>query len=340
MTQTHTWEPLRRPELGPLDRISNLICREEWRDQELLTSVRRGPTLLIASDYGGAHRRFAYETLSFLVVDLAFVWLWDEFRRRIRKRLLRDGRRVAFKSLTERHSAGAVIPFLRASNTIPGLLITFCVSKNRTDLLSQPFPTEKQSVLELGDWDRTSFARLTRISALGAMLVACMSAPNQSVLWFTDQDAIAPNIPKLKEATAVTGHFIAHLCPHRLTHVRFGTTECDDGSLQIEDLASLPDLAAGALAELFTSTKRQRGAAATRILLPAPPTISDKARMIAGWLAESFHPLRKLIVTVDEAGEASYNASMVRLIVDAPIPEFDWRFEVNEYLRDKIIAHS
>ena len=186
MTQTHTWDPLRRPELGPLDRISNLICREEWRDQDLLTSVRGGPTLLIASDYGGAHRRFAYETLSFLVVDLAFIWLWDEFRRRIRKRLLRDGRRIAFKSLTERHSASAVIPFLRASNTIPGLLITFCVSKNRTDLLSQPFPTEEQSVLELGDWDRKSFARLTRISALGAMIVACMSAPNQNLLWFTD----------------------------------------------------------------------------------------------------------------------------------------------------------
>ena len=138
----------------------------------------------------------------------------------------------------------------------------------------------------------------------------------------------------------MTGHFIAHLCPHRLTHVRFGTTECDDGSLQIEDLASLPDLAAGALAELFTSTKRQRGAAATRILLPAPATIPDKARMIVGWLAEGFHPLRKLIVTVDEAGKASYNASIVRLVGDAPIPEFDWRFEVNQYLGDKIIAHT
>ena len=65
--------------------------------------------------------------------------------------------------------------------------------------------------LRLGAWKIIPFERLTRVGLLGSMLIAAMSAPRQNVLWFTDQDAIAPNVARLREATAVTAHYVAHL---------------------------------------------------------------------------------------------------------------------------------
>ena len=96
------WAPLGRPELALLNEISDLIFREEWLHPDALNSVRRGPTMLIASDYGGTHRAARYETLAFLVADLAFVWLWDEFRRDIRRKFMRDRRRLSYKQLGDR----------------------------------------------------------------------------------------------------------------------------------------------------------------------------------------------------------------------------------------------
>jgi hypothetical protein len=304
---------------------------------DLLTSVRYGPTLLVAADYGGSHKESLYETLGFLVVDLAFIWLWDEFRQKIRKDYLGDGRKISFKDLRDRQRAKAIVPFLRASNTIPGLIIVFAIGKNLSNILSEPCPDRDTSVIELSCWNKTSFSKLSRISILGALLVACMSAPNQNILWFSDQDEIAPNESKIRDATKIVAHYISHLCPHPLKHLRFGTTSCDDGTFQIEDLAAIPDLAAGALSEIFSQMKKDRNTPASQILLPAPKTISEKSQMIAGWLADGPHPLRKMIVMVDKIGEREYKNSIVRFYIGEGIPEFDWTIDVNRFMQNKII---
>jgi len=111
------WVPLNRPELGPLNSISNMIQREEWLNPGVLASVRRGPTLIVAGDYGGLQKGSEYETLSFVVADLAYLWLWDEFRTRLRSETLRDKRKLSFKKLGDQLRRKALIPFLRASNT-------------------------------------------------------------------------------------------------------------------------------------------------------------------------------------------------------------------------------
>jgi hypothetical protein len=71
MAKDQVWWPLNKPQLGPVNAISNLISQEEARVPDLLTSVRFGPTLLITADYGGDHKESFYETLGFLVIDLA-----------------------------------------------------------------------------------------------------------------------------------------------------------------------------------------------------------------------------------------------------------------------------
>lgn len=344
MTKTaHVWAPLNRPELALLNEISDLIRREEWRYPDALNSVRRGPTMLIACDYGGMHRATRYETLAFLVADLAFVWLWNEFRQSIRTKFLSDGRRLSYKQLGDRKRAQAVVPFLRASNTIPGLLLVCAIDKRCLRLLSEPLPAANESQIQLGAWKTAPFERLTRVGLLGAMLIAAMSAPGQNVLWFTDQDAIAPNEARLREATALMAHYVGHLCPHTLGHLRFGTTECDDGTLQLEDLTTLPDMAAGAVSELFSQVHGFNGIAASSMTLAAPATLPKKARMLAAWLADRPrppHPLRKLLVLVEGRGNASHKTSIVRLETDQPLPEFDWGPEVQDYMSSKLVIPS
>jgi hypothetical protein len=291
----------------------------------------------MASDYSGAHKAARYEIIAFIIADLSFIWLWDEFRNRVRKAHLADGRRLSYKGLSDRWRARAIIPFLRASNTIPGLLAVFAVSKRCLHLLSEPLPPPGVGEVQLGNWKAVSFERLSRVGLLGSMILSCMSAPHQNVLWITDQDEIAPNVTKLTEATAVLAHYTSHLCRHPLGYLRFGTTASDDGTLQLEDLAALPDLGAGAVSDVFSRFKDDFGRSVGPILTGLPSDLPHKARMLTGWIAEQWHPLRKLIVVVDDAGPCVHRTSVVHMGIEKPIPDFDWRMEVHEYMVDKIV---
>ena len=137
MVSEKVWQPLERPELGMLNTISQTIRAEERRTPELLTSVRLGPSLIIATDYGGEHQSARYRSLSFLVADMQFLWYWNERREEIRKTILKDSRRLSYKRLTEACRARAMVPFLRVSNSIPGLLVTFLIDKRIQSLFCE-----------------------------------------------------------------------------------------------------------------------------------------------------------------------------------------------------------
>jgi hypothetical protein len=336
------WKPLARPELGVPNGISDAIQQEEWLKGDLLTSVRHGPTLILASDYGGAHKSAAYETLSFLLGDAAYLWLWDELRSKLRKEMLPQKRRMSFKALNDGARRRALVPFLRYANTIPGLLATIILDTSAANMLSETQPINGKTAFGLvSQWSDNSFRKLSRIGQLGAMLVAGMSAPGQNLIWVTDDDEIAPNRDKLFEATRITGHYFNHLLSHNLGHIRFGTTGVvDPGDRQIEDLVALPDLAAGCVAELCTNTRTRMGIGASKMLLPASHHASVKALVIANWLAEGRHPLRKLLVLV-EGTSTSYKTKIINLYLDGPTPTsslFDWREEVDFHLRGRIVT--
>jgi hypothetical protein len=341
MTQEHVWRALHRPELGLCDAISDVISKQEWLEPALLTSVRLGPALLITSDYGGRFKGSRYESLSYLVADLAFCWLWDEFRKRIRKEILQDSRAISYKKLTsDKRRARALVPFLRAANTIPGLLSTFLIDTRIASYFSEPAPEDGSAsqVGALSKWKEGSFGKLSRIGQLGAMLVSCLSAPGQDLLWITDRDEIAPNLAKLKEATKIIGHYLNHYSSHSMGRFQFGTTDVDNGSLEIEDLAALPDLAAGALSEVMTQIFDNRGVPLAQVHVPLPKAVPEKAHAILGWLADDGpHPLKKIVICVDQSGDTGYKVKFVSMYSESPMLQYDWRPEFREYVRDKII---
>jgi len=337
-TEPHVWRPLNRPDFGVVDSISDVIYQEEWRTGGFLTSVRQAHTIFLASDYGGSHKKSAFETQSFLVADLQFTRLWDEFRKRLRKETLLDGRRISYKNLNDRQRRKAIVPFLRFSNTITGLLANFILDQGAIELLSElPLDNKVSATGPLSRWNPESFKKLSRVGKLGAMLISCLAGYGQNVIWISDEDEIAPNKEKLFDATKVLGHYLNHFCKNQMGHFRFGTTEIDTNDLQLEDLVAVADLAAGALSEILTANLKNTGVSASRIQQLITKSVSLKAKVIANWLSENIHPLKKLIVLVETSGK-KYTTKFINLYAKGKTGQFDWHPEVDEYFSDKIIT--
>jgi len=325
MGEQTVWHHVERQEFGVLNSISAMIRTQEWRNPGLLTSVRLGPTLVIASDYGGEHSRSTCLTLSFLVADLKYLWLWEELRTRIRTRVLKDARTMSFSRLTEARRAQALVPFLRAANTIPGLLATFVIDKrvrtlfdwNKSDIV------EERNVIDRTRWNKRSFEKLVRVAYFGGLLLAGMSRPGQSVLWITDQDDIVANDTKHIEATRVLGCVTGQYIPHPMGHFRLGSTRGDTGMQGTEDLAAIPDLAAGSLADLISAATAE-GIFPTRVMSPQPPNVSQKARAVVAWMAERHHPLKKIAVFLEHVSCNAARPHLIELAVQGPLPEYDW----------------
>ena len=136
----------------------------------------------------------------------------------------------------------------------------------------------------------------------------------------------------------MVAHFIGHLCPHNLGHLRFGSTASDDGSLRVEDLVAISDLTAGALAELLSSLKVEYTTKFDKIAVRMPSRLSAKSKLIVNWLAETSHPFKRLTIVADPVGGREYSVKNFRLQTESDIPCFDWRPEVDEYLKDKILT--
>src|SRR5690606_15885909 len=94
---------------------------------------------------------------------------------------------------------------------------------------------------------------------LGSLLIAGLSRERQNVLWISDQDAIAANLDRHKQATNAIASVLSGYLPHPLGHIRIGTAQSDDGSKAIEDLLAIPDIAAGAWSEVCNSVSSRFG---------------------------------------------------------------------------------
>ena len=326
MSTEKIWKPLDKPELGMLNTISETIRMEEWRNPDLLTSVRSGPSLVIASDYGGEHQSASYRSFSFIIADLQYLWYWDDIRQKLRKTILKDSRRLSFKTITEPYRAQALVPFLRATNTIPGLLATFLIDKRVQSLFCEDSGDNllDRPIVDRTRWNQKSFEKLCRIAHFGSMLVAGLSAPRQNVLWVTDEDEIVPNFDKHKDATNVFAHCMSHYVTHQMGHFRLATTRSDDGSLSLEDLATIPDLAAGSLAEIASRTASEGGFPCANLVSALSDKVSKKAHAVFAWLADGPHPLRKITFCIEHVPPDHFMAYLLRAYLRQPIPEYNW----------------
>jgi hypothetical protein len=85
---------------------------------------------------------------------------------------------------------------------------------------------------------------------------------------------------------------------HTLGHIRCGTTASDDGSFALEDLAAIPDFAAGAMAELGNTWNSTASFPAKSLVTPISRSISPKSNALLAWLSTDKSALRRKTVIV------------------------------------------
>lgn len=212
-------------------------------------------------------------------------------------------RRMAYKKLGDKQKARALGPFLNAINNVESLLCSIAINKalpSMFDADSTKYATDSQ-LAEWQHWKPAEFERMLRAVALVSLLAAGLAAPGQDVCWITDEDAIAANKEQLSALAKAFGNMAGNYSTGRIPKVSVMTTADDPGNLEAEDLAAVPDLAAGALADLYTSLDRRGARISNRLTLVAPDDLPGKTLQILHWLRAGGQPLRRVFFIVEKA---------------------------------------
>lgn len=188
------------------------------------------------------------------------------------------------------------------------------INRQIKQLFELPSPQELRAgeLPALANWNVRSAEKVMRVVHFLSFFLAGLSKPRQNVVWISDQDEIAPNPARLSDLTTVFSTVAGSYLGYDLGHMRVGTTESDSVDRQIEDLAAIPDLAAGALTHAFGEYQLRGGIARSGLVLPPPDSLQPKAREIMNWHSDERMILRPLVVMIERADEAGH--VIVRLV--------------------------
>jgi hypothetical protein len=299
---------------GAMSLFNDMLRRLEIKEPTALPDLRQGPALIVLSDYGRQHPSVSFESLSFLIADLGKCGLWEQRRKMWRQRFLPDGRRMAYKSLKDALRERALGDFLDTADTLVGLSVTILVDKHIKSLFEDGTGLNWQSpeLAPFRHWPKHTFEKMLRIVHFIGFFIAGLSRPGQNIYWITDEDDIAANENRLRDLTKILANVSSHYITHDLGHLRCGTTKSDDGSRQLEDLASIPDLVAGVLTEIMTEQHKQGLSAGHRIINPPAKELRTKATRLMDWFATNRKSLKRLVFSI-EAVPNSTQLSLKRL---------------------------
>ena len=143
----------------------------------LLTQAPRGRQLMMLCDIGGSQKAEPFETYSFLVLDLDRNPHWLHGQSEFRKRVFVQHRRMAFKAMNDGARRRSLQPFLRLSEVLNGVLVTFAIHKVERPVVGTGGAADEELVPL---WKPAVIDRLTWMIYLGAFLV---SGPARSVVF-------------------------------------------------------------------------------------------------------------------------------------------------------------
>ena len=344
------YEPRWRPPEGAsgvFGEITAHLAALESEDPTALPDLRTPGHLTIASDYSGQHAGARQEVLAFLLCNPERNHAWEHARRRVRRELLGDGRRMAFKDLGDHRRREALNPFLDAADQIPGLLFAVAIPSTvrtlfaRRDAPRRPTATAPATPPAPGQGQGTPPAaahsalptlhfalphydarfgvageHLLRAAHCVALLIAGFSRPQQEALWLTDEDEIAPHVAGTRRLQRICAHVLGHYTPNPPRDLRCLYTRHDDRSRAIEDLTAMPDLAAGPGGPAPAPHPARQAGGGGGAPLPFPAGLTGKTRRIIRWLSRPQQPLRRLAFAV--TGDLATGLHVARVRFGAP----------------------
>lgn len=309
---TTAWRDRVPPEAGFAHLLSSAIHIVEQQDTDLLWPVRDGSQILV-SDYSGQHRQATHEVYSFLVITKHVLDGWlpqlDEFR----QTFLSDGRRLSFKQLREPVRRRAYPHFLDVVGRLPANLITIMID-NRVGTIAPGGPAETALIFDdcfSANASAASVEKMFRLAFFVALLGAGLRDEEQPSLWISDHDEALDTFGKRdglgRLASYLSFGFTGWRNP---AQQNFLTTEAPNCPRWVEDLAAIPDISAGACAQLSNTLPLFEGSKTWTIRLRSQVEPDWRAKVFGDWLSEPHGVLRHVLLRLapDETGEVRASA--------------------------------
>jgi hypothetical protein len=254
--------------------------------------------------------------ISLLIVNLTNSHKWEYSRRLIREKFLFDGRRISFKGLHDRRQINILEPFLLAADNLDGICVNIAFAKNRAvhyinkGIMSSFSKTSPF----IAKWSHKTLNRMFKIVHLVSIFIAGFCKAHQNICWISDQDDIFANQGRAYDVTRLLSAFTTMYVKFELGKLGVGLTSLDEEDRWVEDLASVPDLAAGALSEYITATRKMCG---PRIFcgleLPSPQGITAKTELIISWIMDNSRMLKKLVILFEDAGGGKFGITRLEI---------------------------
>ncbi len=277
------------------------FIRLESRSPGLLPDFRRAARLIVASDYSGAHEASDYDVFACIITSEAAFARWDAARKQVRHVFRLGDRRISYTKLNDAQKVRALGAFLNTVGAIDGLLCCLAINKKLPSLFNAS-GTEWVHDPRLDEWrvwKPAVFERMLRITSLVACVTAGLATGEQSVIWATDEDSIVSNQAQADKLAKAFGNMAGTYSSGRIKAIRLLTT-ASDTDRETEDLAAVPDLAAGALTDLFTALHARGARLSNPLTLLIPDGVSGKAHQILHWLRVFGQPLRRVTFVVEQ----------------------------------------
>jgi hypothetical protein len=309
------WRQITKPNIGMLAGLDRVFCDLQKQRPAIFPDFSNESTIFAASDYSGQHRNAAYEAYSFVLTTPKRWQSWERHRLKMRSQFLLM-RRISFKSLEDKRRREVLPVFMAAAALLEGITLTVLVNKTLGSLFSSTgkLDLNHPELARFSNWKASVIERTLRVTHLMALFIAGFSSEGQDLIWITDEDDIVANEDKLREVTTIFSEVSSNLIEHNLRHFRLGTTASDNGTMQLEDLAAIADLSAGALVDVLTDLESDGKITSPHLFLPIGHRVSRKSRAVMAWFTSYGMPMRHIVIALDPGAKGQI--SLRRMVFD------------------------
>jgi hypothetical protein len=291
--------------------LLNLIVQQSIRE---LPDFSEDSKIAVMSDFGGEHSSAKFHTYSFLFLAYNKVGPFEEKIRELRKKygLLEHYSEFAYKKLASGAKARALPEYLQlVDRFIHGAIITIAIDK-RIETVFGAKKKQTHSVMVtqlkeegLGEWHGPGAEKALRIVNIIAAFASLLTHENQRLLWYSDKDLINEDGKKwnFTNTQQILIRVLGMYLTHRLDVVGFAKSFEEKGYL--DDLLSVPDLAAGVVQDLLLQNSTGED-------IPC----GDEKAMIMQWIATPARYLSKLTIQITRTADGGIGFGSVDMAVN------------------------
>lgn len=260
----------------------------------------------VMSDFGGEHSTAHFNTYSFLFLAYDKIGPFAKKVQELREKhgLLEPYGEFAYKKLKYGPKSRALSEYLRlVDNFIHGAIVTVAIDKKIGTVFAadkqQAHPIMIEHLLSnsLGTWDGHAAEKVLRVCNILAVFTSLLVTDKQKFIWYSDSDSINEDGKnrKFSDTQMIFLRVLALYTDRGFCGGGFGKSFTEKSHL--DDLLSVPDLAAGLIQDLLQAQR-------TAEEIPG----GDEKIALMKWIASPSKFLSKItlqIVRTDDGGIAT-----------------------------------